>query len=58
MFMNKPQLTVAQVIGLVIVLFLSGCVTTPSQDKSSKNDSGNVRVSGDVTVSTINRKGF
>ena len=29
-----------------------------SQDQSVKNNSGNMRVSGDVTVSTINRKGF
>jgi len=29
-----------------------------SQDKFVKNNPGNVRVSGDVTVSTINRKGF
>lgn len=29
-----------------------------SQDKSVKDNSGNVRVSGDVAVSTINRKGF
>ena len=29
-----------------------------TQDKPTKNNQGNVRVSGDVTVSTINRKGF
>ncbi len=29
-----------------------------TQDKSTKNNQGNVRVSGDVTVSTITRKGF
>ena len=29
-----------------------------TEDKTTKNNSGNVRVSGDVTVSTINRKGF
>jgi len=54
----KKQLTVAWIIGLVIVLFLSGCTTIPAKDKSSKNDSSNVRVSGDVTVSTVNRSGF
>lgn len=50
--MNKKQLTVAW----VAVLLLSGCASI--KDKSIKNDSSNVRVSGDVTVSTINRKGF
>ena len=29
-----------------------------SQDKSVKNNSSNVRVSGDVTLSTVDRKGF
>ena len=52
MKLNKKQLIV--VWG--IVLLLSGCALI--QDKSIKNDSGNVSVSGDVTVSTINRKGF
>ena len=54
----KKQLTVARVIGLVVVLFISGCTTIPAQDKSSKNDSSKVRASGDVTVSTVNRSGF
>ena len=50
--MNKKQLIVAW----VVVLLLSGCVLI--QDKSTKNDSSNVRVSGDATVSIIDRKGF
>jgi len=29
-----------------------------SHDKSMKNNSGNVRISGDVTISTVDRKGF
>ena len=45
-------------LGLVITLWISGCATTSSQDKSKKNDSSNMRVSGDVTVSAVNRKGF
>ena len=44
------------IVTWVVVFLLSGCVAT--QDKSIKNDSGNVRISGDVTVSTVNRKGF
>jgi outer membrane biogenesis lipoprotein LolB len=50
--MNKKQLIVAG----VVVLLLSGC--TLIQDKSKQNDSGNVRVSGDATISTVDRKGF
>ena len=49
--MTKKQLIVARMLGLVIILFVSGCATT--KDKPS-----DVRVSGDVTVSTVNRKGF
>ena len=50
--MNKKQLIVAW----VVVLLLSGCAGIP--DKSAKKDSSNLSVSGDLTVSTINRKGF
>lgn len=56
--MNKKQLTVVWVIGLVIAIFVLGCATMSSKDKSAKNDSKNVRVSGDATVNAINRKGF
>ena len=50
--MNKKQL----IVFLVVMLLLSGCAS--AQDKPTKNDSGNVRVSGDATVSTVDRKGF
>ena len=50
--MNKKQL----IIVWVVILLLSGCASI--KDKSTKNDSGNVRVSGDATVNTIDRKGF
>ena len=39
---------------LVLVALVSGCVS--SQEKPKKTDSSNVRLSGDVTVSVINRK--
>ena len=39
-----------------LVLLLGGCAL--AQDKATKNDSGNVRVSGDTTISTVDRKGF
>ena len=48
--MNKKQLITAWVIALL----LSGCALV--QDKSKNNDSGSMRVSGDVTVSAINGK--
>ena len=54
----KKQLIIARAIGLVIALFLSGCATMEPQDESSGNDSKNVRVSGDVTESSVSRKGF
>jgi hypothetical protein len=50
--MNKKQLIV---VGLGLLL-LSGCVGI--QDRSIKNDSSDVRVSGDVTVSARDRKSF
>lgn len=50
--MNKKQL----IVTWEVALLLSGCVSI--QDKPTKDDAGNVRVSGDVTVSTIDRKGF
>ncbi|MFA4853892.1 MAG: hypothetical protein WC616_00895 [Candidatus Omnitrophota bacterium] len=50
--MNKKQLIVAWVVAFL----LSGCASI--KDKSTKNDSGNVRVNGDVTVNTVDRKGF
>ena len=40
----------------VVALLLSGCAST--QDKPAKNNLGNVRVSGDIAVSSIDRKGF
>ena len=44
---------------LLIGLFsLNGCSTMQANDKSAKDDSKNVRVSGDITVSTVNRNGF
>jgi len=43
---------------LIGLLLLNGCSTMQSNDKSRKDDSKNVRVSGDATVSTVNRKGF
>jgi hypothetical protein len=49
--MNKKQSIAVRMMGLVIILLVSGCATT-------KDKSGDVRVSGDVTVSTVNRKGF
>lgn len=54
----KKELIIARAIGLAIVLFLSGCAAMESQDESSGNDSKNVRVSGDVTESSVSRKGF
>ena len=48
--MNKKQLIVA----CVVALLLSGCASM--QDKSKKDDSGNVRVSGDLTVSAVDKK--
>ncbi len=46
-----------QLVVLIAVTFLlSGCALI--QDKSVKNDSGNVRVSGDVTISSVERKGL
>jgi len=56
--MNRKLLTVSWGMEIVIVLFLAGCAVTSPKDKSSNNDSKNVRVSGDVTVSTVDRKGF
>lgn len=56
--MNKKQLIVTWMIGSVITLFISGCATMSSKDKSIKNNSSNVRVSGDVTVSAIDRRGL
>jgi len=50
--MNKKHLIVCW----MVVFLLSGCSFV--QDKSSKNDSNNVHVSGDATVRTIDRKGF
>ena len=43
---------------LIVLLLLNGCSTMQANDKSAKDDSKNVRVSGDITVSTVNRKGF
>jgi uncharacterized protein YceK len=40
----------------VVMLLLSGC--TSAQNKPKKDDPGSVRVSGDLTVSSVNRKGF
>ena len=56
--MKKKQLIVARGVGLVITLFISGCATMSPKDKSIKNNSSNVRVSGDVTVSAIDRRGL
>ena len=53
--MNRKQLIVARMFGLVIMLFVSGCAT---QDEAKKDNSGNARVSGDLTVSSVDRKGF
>jgi PBP1b-binding outer membrane lipoprotein LpoB len=50
--MNKKYLIVVW----VFILLFSGCVSM--QDKSVNNDSANVSVSGDVTVSGVDRKGF
>ena len=44
------------IITCLVVLSLSGCASTP--DKPKKDDLGSVRVSGDLTVSAIDRKGF
>ncbi len=44
------------ILGLVI-LGGSGCVLL-QPDKPVKNTPGNLRVSGDVTVSAVDRKGF
>lgn len=54
----KKQLTVALVIGFVVVLLVSGCATTPSEDKSSKDDSKSIRVSGDIIETAVIRNGF
>jgi hypothetical protein len=51
--MHKKQLLAVWALGM---LLLSGCALIP--DKPTKNDSGSMRVSGDVTVSTVDRKGF
>jgi PBP1b-binding outer membrane lipoprotein LpoB len=46
-----------QLIAIWIVAWLfSGCISL--QDKTTKKDSNSVKVSGDVTVSAIDRKGF
>ena len=44
------------IIVCFVVLLLSGCAS--ASDKPAKNDSGNVRVSGDLNASAIDRKGF
>jgi len=46
------------VMKLIISLFINGCAMTQFQDKFIQNNPSNVRVSGDVAVSTIDRKGF
>ncbi len=56
--MDKKQLSITWVIGLIIILFISGCTIVSQQDKAKENDSKKVRVSGDVTVSAGSREGF
>jgi len=45
-------------LGLIIILLVSGCATAATQDEPAKDRSADVRVSGDVIVSAVNRKGF
>ncbi|MFA5351423.1 MAG: hypothetical protein WC357_08885 [Candidatus Omnitrophota bacterium] len=45
-------------LGAAAILFIAGCATASTQDESVKDTSGNVRVSGDLTISSVNRKGF
>jgi hypothetical protein len=50
--MNKKFL----IIGWMAALLFSGCAGLP--DKPAKNDPASLRVSGDVTVCAVDRKGF
>ncbi|MFA5063769.1 MAG: hypothetical protein WC578_06870 [Candidatus Omnitrophota bacterium] len=46
------------VILIMGVFLLGGCVAQQPKGESVKDDSDNVRISGDMTVSSINRSGF
>ena len=56
--MHKSYLIFVCAAGIIITIFVMGCGTAPAKDDSAKNDHKDVRVSGDVTVSTVNREGF
>jgi len=44
---------------LAITMLISGCATAPqTEDKATTGTTSNIRISGDLTVETINRKGF
>jgi len=56
--MNKKQIIICRVIGLTIVLLVSGCVRMPPKEASKDDSARQVRVGGDITVTTVNRNGF
>ncbi|MDD5236396.1 MAG: methyltransferase, partial [Candidatus Omnitrophica bacterium] len=55
-FFPKVRLKALGIFWLLI--FLAGCSTVAQEGDSVKNGPENVRVSGDMTISTVDRKGF
>jgi hypothetical protein len=56
--LKGKELKVIPMAGAAIILFIAGCAAAPEQATSVKDTYDNVRVSGELTISSVDRKGF